>query len=36
MYNMYGTEFLFWDETVMAVLVDPTVANTSNGELILH
>lgn len=33
MYEYYGTIFPFWDETAMAILIDPTiVTNSSTGE----
>lgn len=33
MYEYYGTVFPFWDETAMAILIDPTIAtNTSTGK----
>lgn len=33
MYDYYGTSFQFWDETAMAILIDPTLAtNSSIGE----
>lgn len=32
MYEYYGTSFPFWDETAMALLVDPTLSlNSSTG-----
>ena len=37
MYDYYGTLFPFWDETAMAILVDPTIAtNTSTGKTSLQ
>lgn len=34
MYNYYGTSFPFWDETAMALLVDPSLSlNSSTGIL---
>jgi len=36
MHKTYGTSFPFWDETAMALLVDPTIAtNTTTGKLSL-
>lgn len=36
MYKYYGTIFPFWDETAMALLIDPSLAtNTSTGELLV-
>jgi inosine-uridine nucleoside N-ribohydrolase len=33
MHEQYGTSFPFWDETAMALLIDPTMAtNSSTGE----
>jgi inosine-uridine nucleoside N-ribohydrolase len=33
MYKTYGMSFPFWDETAMALLVDPTIAtNTTTGK----
>lgn len=33
MYNYYGTSFPFWDETAMALLIDPTLnTNSSTGN----
>lgn len=32
MYNYYGTMFPFWDETAMALLIDPTISvNSTSG-----
>lgn len=34
MHEYYGTSFPFWDETAMALLVDPTIAtNTTTGKI---
>ena len=33
MYEYYGTIFPLWDETAMAILIDPSIAtNTSTGK----
>ena len=35
MHEYYGTSFPFWDETAMALLVDPTLAtNTTTGKIL--
>jgi inosine-uridine nucleoside N-ribohydrolase len=32
MYNSYGTMFPFWDETAMALLIDPSISvNSTTG-----
>jgi inosine-uridine nucleoside N-ribohydrolase len=34
LYKYFGSTYAFWDETAMALLIDPSLANsTSTGEL---